>query len=188
MSYDLYCYKPTSDIPILAEAESIVDQISEAEESGAAVESSSATREAIAAALLSHNPRLERFQFDYREIASSLEVSVAEARARFQYAELTPPEGDLAIQLTVHNDHVFISIPYWYRGSRADEVFSQLSEYLRVIQAVAGFFTYDPQTSSVFDPRNSDPPDHREYDKVMRELPNIVAATSKPKKSWWRFW
>jgi len=155
MSYDLYCYKPASPIPILAEAESIVDQISEAEEAGAAVDSASSTREAIAAALLSHNPRLERFKFDYPKIASSLGISEAEALARYQHAELTPPEGDLAIQLTVHNDHVFISIPYWYKRDRADQLFLQLSGYLRVIRDTAGFFVYDPQTSSAFDPQNS---------------------------------
>ena len=37
-------------------------------------------------------------------------------------------------------------LPYWYQGSRADQVFSQVSEYLRVIRETAGFFAYDPQT------------------------------------------
>ncbi|MGA2217334.1 MAG: hypothetical protein ABSG51_04560 [Terracidiphilus sp.] len=71
-----------------------------------AVESASATREAIVAALVTHNPRLERFQFDYREIASLRRISESEARARYSHSELTPPEGDLAIQLTDHNDQM----------------------------------------------------------------------------------
>ena len=188
MSYDVYCYRPSSASPNLAEAESIVGKITEAEESGGTKDSGSQVRESIAAALLSHNPRLERFRFDYDEIASSLKIPEPEARLRFQQAELTPPEGDLAIQLTVHNDHVFITIPYWYTGSRADEVFEQLAAYLRVIRSTAGFFVYDPQTSSAFDPAHSERVDHSEYDRVAKDLPNIAAAATKPSKPWWRFW
>jgi hypothetical protein len=188
MSYDLYCYRPGSDVPDLNEAEILVEQITEAEESGISVETASTTRDEIAAALLKHNPRLEKFDFDYKKIASALKISEGDARARFQHVELTPPEGDRAIQLTVYYDHVFISIPYWYTGAAAEQVFSELSAYLRVIRDTAGFFVYDPQAGTVFDPKHSEFQGHSEYDSVVREMPRIAARSAKTNKPWWRFW
>jgi hypothetical protein len=188
MSYDLYCYLPTSDIPNLNEAEALVEGFDEAEESEIAIETTSIRREAIVAALLSHNPRLERFQFDYQKIASSLGISETEARARYQHAELTPPEGDLAIQLTVHDDHVFIAIPYWYKGSRADQLFVELSGYLKVIRESAGFFVFDPQTGTVWDPKKADLQDRSQYDRIVKDLPAMLSSGQKQSKPWWRFW
>jgi hypothetical protein len=188
MSYDLYCYKPTSDVPKLNEAEALIEEITEADESGIAVKCDSTTRDEIAAALRKHNPRLEKFDFDYGKIAFRLKISENAARARFQHIELTPPRGDLAIQLTVHHDHVFISVPYWYKGTAADHVFSALSAYLRVIRETAGFFVYDPQSGVVFDPQHSDLENHHEYDQVVAEMPRIAAGAGKQTKPWWRFW
>src|SRR5262249_42183909 len=105
MSYDLYCYRPASGIPDVREAQSIVEAINAAEEAGDSPPASSDLRERIAIALIEHNPRLERFDFDYTKIAESQKISEDEARLRYQHAELNPPEGDLAIQLTVSHDH-----------------------------------------------------------------------------------
>ena len=143
------------------------------------------TKSAIVAALIQYNPRLERFQFDYSKIAESLKITEDEARSRYQHVELNPPESDLAIQLTVDDNHVFISIPYWYQGSKTDEVFSQCSEYLRVIRRTAGFFTYDPQTGIAFGPEQTDLRDHKQYEKTVKELPKIAAEVSKPDRPWW---
>ena len=160
----------------------------EAEEAGDSKGTSSDTGERITAALMEHNPRLERVKFDYTKIAESQKISVDEAHLRYQHAELNPPEGDLAVQLTVYDDHVSISIPYWYRSTEANQVFSQCSDYLRVIRRTAGFFAYDPQTDTAFDPENAEPRDHRCYEEVVSELPKIAAETSKPDKPWWKFW
>jgi len=186
MSYDLYCYRPSSDVVNLAEAEAFIDQFNAAEENGEHHNDSSQLREDIVAALVQHNPRLERFSFDYGKIAESLKTSVEEARARFQHVELNPPEGDLAIQLIVHGDLVTINVPYWYSDNRADEVFSTLNAYLRVIRKTAGLFVYDPQTGVAFDPAVT-PLNVRQYDETMREIPKIAAA-AKTKKPWWKFW
>jgi hypothetical protein len=120
MSYDLYCYRAVSDGPDVAEAEALVEAINAAEEAGDTKPTSSDTKDRITAALIAHNPRFERFKFDHSKIAESLKISEDEALLRYQHVELNPPEGDLAIQLTVYDYHVFISIPYWYQGSRAD--------------------------------------------------------------------
>src|SRR5215470_13403884 len=123
MSYDFYCYRSASGVPDIAEAQAAVDAIHEAEEAEESKSTSFQTRENIAAALVENNPRLERFKFDYSKIAESENISEDQARQRYQHAELNPPEGDLAIQLTIYDDHVFIAIPYWYRGTEANRVF-----------------------------------------------------------------
>lgn len=186
MSYDLYCYRSASGVPDAAEAQSVVEAINAAEEAADANAASSGTKEKIVAAIVKHNPRLEPFQFDYVAIAESQKISEAEARSRYQYAELNPPEGDLAIQVTVHDDHVFISIPYWYTGDRADKVFSQCSEYLRVIKSTAGFFAYDPQTGGAFDPEQSELKNQSNYENIVRDISNIGAQAQH--KPWWKFW
>jgi len=112
MSYDLYCYRAASGVPNVAEAEALVEAINSAEEAGDVKPTSSDTKERITAALIEHNPRFEPFKLDYSKIAESLKTSENEAQSRYQHVELNPPEGDLAIQLTVYDDHVFISIPY----------------------------------------------------------------------------
>ena len=188
MSYDLYCYRPVSATPDVSEARVIVEGINAAEEVGDSRATSSETRERITAALIEHNPRLQRFRFDYAKIAESQRISEDEAHSRYQHAELNPPEGDLAIQLTVYDDHVLISVPYWYRGSQADQVFSHCSHYLRVIRKTAGFFAYDPQTDTVFDPENTELRDHRRYEEIVKELPKVAPEASKPEKPWWKLW
>src|SRR5437764_10278394 len=188
MSYDLYCYRAASDAPNSAEAQALVEAINAAEEAGDMKATASGTKERITAALVAHDPRLEPFEFDYSKIAEFHKISEDEACSRYEHVELNPPEGDLAIQLTVYDDHVFISIPYWYRGSKADQVFSRCSEYIRVIRRTAGFFAYDPQTDTAFDPTRTELLDHERYEEVVRELPKIAAKANKPDKPWWKFW
>ena len=188
MSYDLYCYRASSGVPDVAEARALVEDMNAAEEAGDAKPPTGELKERITAALIEHNPRLERFQFDYKKIAESQKISEDEARSRYQHAELNPPEGDPAIQLVVYDDYVFITIPYWYRGSAADQVFSQCSNYLRIIRRTAGFFAYDPQSDTAFDPENTDLRDHQHYESVVKELPKIGAEAVKGDKPWWKFW
>jgi hypothetical protein len=188
MSYDLYCYRATSGVPDAAEARALVEAMNAAEEAGDTKVTSAITKERITAALMEHNPRLEEFKFDYSKIAESQKISEDEARLRYQHAELNPPEGDPAIQLTVYDEHVFISIPYWYRGSEAEQVFSQCAEYLRVIRRTAGFLAYDPQTDTAFDPENTELLDRQRYEDVAEELPKIAAEAIKADKPWWKFW
>lgn len=71
MSYDLYCYRATSSVPDVAEARAIVEAINAAEEAGDVKAVSCDAKERITAALIEHNPRLERFKFDYSKIAES---------------------------------------------------------------------------------------------------------------------
>jgi len=151
---------------------------------------SAETKRKITATLVEHNPRLEPFQFDYAEIARSLKITEEQARREWTHVELNPPEGDLAIQITVFGDHVSINIPYWYRGSQADATFEQLGDYLRVVRRAVGFFVYDPQTDRIFDPEKEEFGNHESYERTVRDIPNIVAASKLKEKNerWWKFW
>jgi len=186
MSYDFYCYRSSSGVPSAAEAEAFVEAANAAEETGTDNTTASGTKEKLTTALLQHNPRLEAFQFNFAGIAESQKISEEEARSRYQHIELNPPEGDLAIQLTISDNQVFISIPYWYTGDAAAKVFSQCSEYLRVIRRTAGFLAYDPQTGSAFDPEQTGLTDQEQYEKTVRGLPAITAQAKR--KAWWKFW
>lgn len=185
MSYDFYCYRPESNEPNAEEALTAIQ--SEENQVYRDDEEARALKQRIADALISHNPRLEPFKFDYDEIARTMNISIERARAQWNHIELNPPEGDLAIQAWIHWDHVSFEIPYWYKGAKADAVFQQLGAYARVIRQTAGFFAYDPQTNRAFDPDREGIESHDEYDRIVTNLPAIIAQGSK-KKPWWKFW
>jgi len=188
MSYDFYCYRPSSDKPSAEEAQGIIV----AQENGTFRDDPDAReiKEKIAAALINFNPRLERFIFDYSKIAEMNKVSEEQARARWNHIELNPPEKDLAIQAWIHWDHVLFSIPYWYTGARADQVFAQLLAYLRIVKEAAGFFAYDPQINRAFNPEIEKMMlDNSEYARISTNLPAIIAqGQAAQKKPWWKFW
>ena len=110
MSYDLYCFLPSSDTPTIEEAQSIV----ESEEAGGTADDAKSveTKRKVVSALMEYHPRLEQFRFDYAAIASRRKISEEQARREWNHVEVNPPEGDPAIQLTVFGDHVAINIPF----------------------------------------------------------------------------
>lgn len=90
--------------------------------------------------------------FDYSKIADSPKISEEQARLRLSHIEMNPPEGDLVIQVTIFEDHIAYSIPYWYADARADHAFSQLLTYRKAVRETAGFLAHDPQSNRAFDP------------------------------------
>src|SRR3954467_10004501 len=117
MSYDIYCYKSKLDRPNLEEAQAIMEL--EEEQST----SDSETKLKIAKALIDYNPKFESFEFDYEEISKLQGTSIDEAKEAFDHIELNTPDGDLATQITIYGDTVSITVPYWYSGDKAYEVF-----------------------------------------------------------------
>ena len=109
MSYDIYCYKSRLNRPDLEEAQSAIEVDEETE-----TNSDSETKLKIAKALTEYNPRLESFDFDYHEIAKLQGTTIDEAKKAFSHIELNTPEGDLATQITVFDNNVSITVPYWY--------------------------------------------------------------------------
>src|SRR6516165_4151563 len=177
MSYDIYCFRPSSEAASLEEAQAVIE--SEEELERPEDEIAKQTKEQLVEALLRHNPRLQRFEFNYAQIAESMKISVDQARDQWKHVELNPPEGDPAIQITVFGDHVSINIPYWYSGGDADSAFRQLTDYLRVIKRTAGYFAYDPQKDKVFDPDQDDLGEHESCEKIVRDMPAMIAQAEK---------
>lgn len=104
---------------------------------------------------------------------------------------MNPPKGDPAIQLTVYDNHVFITVPYWYQDEAADEVFTTLKAYINVIHDTAGYFVYDPQTGQSFDPSVMDLEGLNKYLSVTEYLSeNVLAGDGVPpsKKPRWKIW
>lgn len=187
MSYDIYSYRPSSERPNIEEAQAIMDA-EEADNSRDDPEAREITR-TIATAFRTFNPRLEEFIFDYSEIAKFGKISEQAARAQYNHIELNPPEGDLAIQVEIHWDHVSYGIPYWYTGTKAEQVFAQLLNYLKLAKETVGFFAYDPQADRAFDPTQTVMLDSSQYSQMSKRLPEIVAQQQvASRKPWWKFW
>lgn len=121
-----------------------------------------ARAEQPAARLQAFNPRLERFVFDYPEIAKTLGVTEAEARAQWRHIELNTHGEDNPIQVTIEADHASLTVPYWYTGDRARATMGEALSYLAVLAREAGWTVFDPQIERVLD--------------LTRDLDEIVSA------------
>ena len=185
MSYDIYCFKSKLDRPDLEEARAAIE-VDEDEE----VVSDPETKLKIAKALIDYNPRLECFEFNYDEIAKLQDTSVDEAKEAFGHIELNTPEGDLATQITIFDNNVSITIPYWYSGDKAREVFDKIYDYIKVIRQTAGYFVYDPQIDKVFDPLIENIFELDIYQTMTGQVEKMKTeeTTVKNNKPWWKFW
>ena len=176
MSYDIHCYRSRIGKPDVAEAQETM----EADDS--IIESGQQVKLDIAKALTDFNPKLEVFKFDYNEIAKLQNLSVDEAKDQYNYIELNPPDGDLAIQITVFNNNVSLTVPYWYKENDARQVFQKLMDYLKIIRKTSGYFAYDPQTDQAFDQLTTDISGLKLYINTTGQAENL------PTKPWWKFW
>lgn len=185
MSYDIYCYKSKLDRPDLEEAQAAIEM-----DKYKVFTSDSETKRKIAKALIDYNPRLESFEFDYEEIAKRQGTSVDEAEKAYDHIELNTPEGDLATQITIFDNNVSISIPYWYSGDKATEVFNKIADYTKVIKQTAGYFVYDPQTDKVFDPLTENIFGRDVYESMTAQIAKMKTEELRKsdKKPWWKFW
>lgn len=185
MSYDIYCYKSKLDRPDLEEAQAAME-IDEDEE----VASDPETKLKIAKALIDYNPRLESFEFDYDEIAKLQGTTLDEAKEAFDHIELNTPEGDLATQITIFDNNVSITVPYWYSGDEATKVFNKISDYAKVIRQTVGYFVYDPQTDKVFDPLTENIFGLDIYESMTDQVEKMKTEQIQKsnKRPWWKFW
>lgn len=185
MSYDIYCYKSKLDRPDLEEAQSAIEVDEETE-----TNSDPKTKLKIAKALTEYNPRLESFEFDYQEIAKLQSTTIDEAKKAFSHIELNTPEGDLATQITIFDNNVAITVPYWYSGDKARQVFDKIYDYTKVVRQTAGYFVYDPQIEKVFDPLTENIFGLEVYQSMTGQVEKMKAEQTKiiDKKPWWKFW
>jgi hypothetical protein len=181
MSYDLY--KSELGTPDLKEAVEVID-VKEGMED---IEPNPRIKLKIAMRLVEFNPRLEGFKFDYDEIAKLQGTTVEQAKNNFTHIELHTPEWDLATQISIFDNIVSIEVPYRYMGNEAEKVFAKVDLYTKVIGKAAGYFVYDPQTSSVYDPTAHDftgLPAYKRFSGIDEPM-TVEQDTSRP---WWKLW
>jgi hypothetical protein len=189
MSYDIFCYRSKQGKPDLDEADAVIESDGDR---WSKRDKDPATKLAIVKALIEYNSRLEAFDFEYGEIAKLTETTIEAAKNKFDHIELNTPDGDTAIKLTVYDNHVYINVPYWYKGDQANNLFQDIKSYIEIIRKIAGYFVYDPQTGQVFDPAEQRFEGLSKYLAVRENIEEIISnkATIQPNspKPWWKFW
>ena len=129
----------------------------------------------LADILMEINPDLEAFVPDYGEIVRALGITEEDARSRFRGLELNGPEEGNGIQITLNDDSVAITIPFWHTGDEAQAVFREIWSYLTAIEREAGFIAFDPQLDRVLDLEQDSNAALSAYLGVSNRLPEIVA-------------
>jgi hypothetical protein len=151
MSYDFRLFLPQPGVDPLVTAQEEPDEETEEINPGPPVPAKEARKQSIAAALMKANPALTVFQFGFDEIARFQGITVEEARVRFRHVELNGPDDGNGIQITLFDDGASVTVPYWHKDEKARAVFTEIWEYLEVIQSVAGYQIYDPQIERIID-------------------------------------
>lgn len=181
MSYDLYCYKSKIGKPDVNEAQEIIE-LQEDTKNEEISHSEIQLMEKIADSLIKFDPKLERFQRDYKKIAEDLGVTQTDAEKHFKDIELNTPENnDFLIQINIFKDNVSVNFPF----SSPNETIDQVLKYTEVICKTAGYFVYDPQDESVYDPLHSiQISDEERKSWIENDEINYLDE----KKPWWKFW
>jgi hypothetical protein len=102
----------------------------------------------LAGALMRLNPVLCVAAFDYPSLAAAENVDPEEARRRYRHIELNSDDYS-GIQITLWDDEVELTFPYWHSGEQARNVLRQVWEYLELLQMWGSFVSYDPQLGRV---------------------------------------
>jgi hypothetical protein len=136
MSYDLFLLRLKADDDIAAALQSLesIDSVSSATE-GLDVRSAADVLERI-------EPRYRRFSLDYAEIARFENISINDAKSRYNYVELDGPPDSAMAQFIFHPHHVDV---HWYSGTSEEEMLV----YLKALCAHAGLSVVDPQSNKI---------------------------------------
>lgn len=149
MSYDIYCYKSKLGRPDEEEADAVIETDTN---KWAKKDTDASTKLAIVKALIQFNPQLEAVDFHYGDIAKLTITVMEKEKSKFNRIELNSKHGETYVQLSVHDNHVFITVPFGYHGEQAKQLFEDMKSYISIIRQTAGYFVSDPQTGKVFDP------------------------------------
>jgi hypothetical protein len=151
MSYDFRLFLPQPGVDPLVTAQVAPDDEAEEINPGPPIPAKESRKQAIAAALIKVNPALTAFAFGFNEIAKSEGISVERAKERFRHIELNGPENGNGIQITLFDDAASLTLPYWHKDKNAKPVFTEIWQYLTVLQTVAGYQIYDAQLECIID-------------------------------------
>jgi hypothetical protein len=193
MSYDLHLFRPVAGVELLETARASLETESEELNVGPPVPEKEQQKRQNAALLQIVNPDLEIYPFDYAGIARTSGCSEAEARVRYRHLELNGAEDGNGIQVTLWDDTVSITVPYWHGGAGAEPVLAEIWNYLRVLEVRAGFRTYDPQLERVLALAADLSAVVGQYRAVADRLPEIAAKKLEEfplpvQRPWWKFW
>ena len=93
--------------------------------------------------LLDLDPRCSLFALKYSEIARFENITIDEAKRRYDYVELNGPEdGPSLAQFVFYASHVVV---HWYSGTSEEEMF----RYLAAICRHTGQTLIDPQSGQI---------------------------------------
>ena len=103
------------------------------------------------------------------------------------WIELT--EENLQLQVTIQEDMVSISMPYF--RERSAEMMNLAGKCIEALTNEGGFVAYDPQLERIV--RVNDLSDAlTQYHDMDRHLPDMIAAASREKtrvrRPWWKIW
>jgi len=193
MSYDLHLLSSRPGGDALRVARALVTQEQEVINPGLPVPAKEAQNRRLANALVEANPRLEVFEFDYAAIAAQRGVTEEDARARYRHLELNGPEDGNGIQITLYDDTIDITVPYWHQPEAAGRVFEEIWRYLELLEREGGFAIYDPQLDRMLTLTVDRLAVRERYGAVVTQMPQIAAQSTAiqagPRsKPWWRFW
>jgi hypothetical protein len=141
VSFDLYLLplKPNDD------ADTAMEMLERVESGDAAGQFAALDVRTASDVLQRLEPKYTAFPLDHNEISKAMNISVADAKSRFNYVEMNGPEDadpPLA-QFTFHRNGVVV---HWYGGTTESEMFS----YLKAIAKQAALSLLDPQDGKVY--------------------------------------
>lgn len=185
MSYDIYLFEVKEGENALKKAESILTSESEELNLGEPDQDKEKRKQMLKFALIEKNPKLQKFDFGFEEIAKIEGISTEEAKVRFRHLELNGPEDGNGIQIMLYDDLATVTVPYWHEVEEAKKVFEEIWTYLEVIQDKAGYVIYDPQLERILKLSTDFADSLSSYARVVE---HIRAGCNKGKKPWWKFW
>ena len=177
MSYDFLCFRPRSGEDPLTTAHAIEQEEEDIQARGPD-ELTEARKRALADALIAKNPALTPFALEYDQIAEFRGITVEEAKRKYTYIELDGPDDGPGIQITLYDEYATVTVPYWHTGAKAQEVFEEIWEYLRVIRDKAEFVIFDPQVERILDLDRDRECALATYLRVMRQMPELARGAS----------
>lgn len=189
MSYDFYLFEVKPEEKALEKIEYIFQQLeSEPVDTGEPIQSKEERKEMLKSALIERNSQLEKFEFDYDKISKYEGITIEQAKRRYRHFELNGPEDSNGIQITLNDDMATITVPYWHKGDKAKEVFSEIWDYLSVIQDKVGYEIYDPQIERILNLSTDFEESLSSYTTVVSHLETDIYESINKKKPWWKFW
>jgi hypothetical protein len=189
MSYDLHLFRADSQSDSLLAAKASIELEETDLNPGPIDPAAEAAKAHLSAALEGSNPALEKFVFDYAQIAQLQKVTEAEARRQWRHIELNGPENGNGIQITLYDRTASVTVPYWHRGEAAQAAWSEIWSYLQVLHRHADFLTYDPQLDRVLDLDQDRPAVLASYLRGVDFTAKVAAEKATPSdRPWWKVW